>query len=59
MKKDISGRERLTVLVGKSSRVNLVNAAVSVRGGGGGVDSLFTHSRCPRPKIYGLFKRVS
>ena len=57
MKRDISRRERLTVLVGESSRVNLGNAAVSVRGGG--VDSLFTHSRCPRPKIYALFKQVS
>ena len=56
MKRDISRRERLTVLVGESSRVNLGNAAVSVRGG---VDSLFAHSRCPRPKIYGLFKQVS
>ena len=34
MKRDISRRERLTVLVGESSRVNLGNAAVSVRGGG-------------------------
>ena len=60
MKRDISRRERLTLLVGESSRVNLGNAAVSVWGGGGaGVDSLFTHSRCPGPKIYGLFKRVS
>ena len=49
MKRDISGRERLTVLVGESSRVNLGNAAVSVEAGGG-VDSLFTHSRCPRQK---------
>ena len=35
MKRDISRHERLTVLVGESSRVNLGNAAVSVRGGGG------------------------
>ena len=33
MKRDISRRERLTVLVEESSRVNLGNAAVSVRGG--------------------------
>ena len=33
MKRDISRREQLTVLVGESSRVNLGNAAVSVRGG--------------------------
>ena len=38
MKRDISRRERLTVLVGESSRVNLGNAAVCV-GGGGGVHS--------------------
>ena len=36
MKRDISRREGLTVLVGESSRVNLGNAAVSVRVGGGG-----------------------
>ena len=36
MKRDISRRERLTLLVGESSRVNLGNAAVSVWGGGGG-----------------------
>ena len=35
MKRDISRRERLNVLVGKSSSVNLGNAAVSVRVGGG------------------------
>ena len=34
MKRNISRRERLTVLVGESSRVNLGNAAVNVRGGG-------------------------
>ena len=56
MKRDIKRHERLTVLVGESSSVNLGNVAVSVRGE---VDSLLTHSRCPRPKIYGLFKRVS
>ena len=44
MKRDISRRERLTVLVGEPSRVNLGKAAF--RGG----DSLFTHSRCPRQK---------
>ena len=35
MKRDISNRERLTVLVGESSRVNVGNAALSVRGGEG------------------------
>ena len=34
MKRNISNRERLTVLVGESSRVNVGNAALSVRGGG-------------------------
>ena len=34
MKRDISRRERLNLLVGESSRVNLGNAAVCVGGGG-------------------------
>ena len=36
MKRNISRSERLTVLVGESSRVNLGNNAVSVRVEGGG-----------------------